>query len=149
MGWEKGWVEFPQAKKAGGGFHVQFQNVANKDADTVMESRSYLDITKVSFIKSIPLWNLARSAAQGVSAAGLILHSNKAFKEGQVLSLEMDVQGLPMPIKAVAVTMRSLAGKKSNGPKFSASLHFLGIHREDVASGERYLLVKQRVLKAK
>jgi hypothetical protein len=74
---------------------------------------------------------------------GLKIITPKPLKEGATLSLEMHIPGVPLPIKALAVVVRSEIAAGQVG-KHSAGVLFLAINKVDVAKVERYIALVKR-----
>jgi c-di-GMP-binding flagellar brake protein YcgR len=140
---EQGVIERRQYERITAQFTVAFHLVETGDAERMSRpGGEYKDIT-VAHAGTKMVKDVMTVVTENISLGGLKLVTPKPIKEGSTLGLELQLPGLPLPIKALAVVVRSEIAPNATG-KHTAGVRFIAINKDDVAKVERYIALVKR-----
>ena len=117
---------------------VTYRVVVPQEADELMVSQGYKDLTKPEFGGPKTVKDVLTLVTEHITLGDVKIVSAKTFTAGETLAVELNLQGAPIPIRTMAVVKQTLFTKNAHG-KFEATPRFFAINREDVARVERHL----------
>lgn len=140
---DSGYLEKRQFERVTAQIKVRYHELDEAQADQMIKANIYKDITHPGTEKPKAFKDVMTVVTENISVGGLKLVADKPFTEGRTLSVEMDLPGVPMAIKAIAVVVRAMPVAEVSG-KFTGGLRFMAINKEDVAKVERYIALQKR-----
>lgn len=137
---EAGYLEKRQFVRVSAKTEVRFREIDGKEADRLIRTNSYKDITipAAHTGDSLQVKDVMSVVTENVSVGGMKLVATKPFAAGKSLAVELMLPGMPLPIKAVALVAWADSVKNPEG-KYTAGLRFIGINKEDVAKVEKFI----------
>jgi hypothetical protein len=79
-----------------------------------------------------------RASIQDLSAGGIRVVSEKPFRPGDIIELEMEIPG-DRVVRSVAKVAWSEPAPKGKGPEHYAGIQFIPVYEEDLAKLKDYL----------
>jgi hypothetical protein len=139
----EGSIERRQFERVTGNFKVHFQKIEGPEADALISDNKYKDITAPLPKKAVGVRDVMTVVAENISVGGMLLVADQPFHEGDALSVELELGGVPMPVKSIAVVVRAPQSRNAKG-KYEAGVRFLAINREDVTHVENFIAARKR-----
>lgn len=141
---DQGFLEKRQHERITAHFRVRYRVIDGAEADALVSGTKYKDITTGPVI--VPMGGIKdvmTVVSENISVGGLMLTGPNPFKEGTSLSVELDLAGVPIPVKAISVVVRAPQKPNARGV-YEAGVQFLAISKEDVAKVENFIVQKSR-----
>jgi c-di-GMP-binding flagellar brake protein YcgR len=133
------WIEKRLSERVESRLKVRYMAIPSEQADRMLESQQYKDI--IAYAVARPTREaqsfVMNSVTKNISAGGIQIVLSKPMYQGQTLCVEVDLQGIPHPVRTLAVAVRD-AFQQDDG-LYSVGLRFMGISREDVAKVEEHV----------
>jgi c-di-GMP-binding flagellar brake protein YcgR len=133
------WIEKRLSERVESRLRVRYMAIPSAQADRMLESQQYKDI--IAYAVARPSREaqsfVMNSVTKNISAGGMQILLERPMLQGQTLCVEVDIQGIPHPVRTLAVAVRD-AFQQEDG-MYSVGLRFLGISREDVSKVEQHV----------
>ncbi len=153
---ETGYMEKREEERVLAQFPVRFQEIEPAEAERLLASGAYSDVffTKNLNLDTAPVRDPRSAFTENISVTGLKLIGDlrvvgdKPLPKGLVLSLELEIPGVPQTVRALARVIWSNLAEGQEG-RFEAGVFFIGINRMDVQKVERYVLLQKQAQNAR
>ncbi len=125
---------------------VEVKEVGPEEVARLLQDKTYLDLSKPEGSAPRAVKGAFFLFAQNISVGGLSILSDVEIRPETVLALAVHLPEAPLPLHTLAMVIWS---NPVPGGKHEAGLRFLGIHKEDVAKVDRYILMQKRAEQAR
>lgn len=142
---EKGRIEQRRFERVVAQMNVRFYVLDEASGATVEQEQAYRETRLEQLTHGTQPETMLKGVTRDISAGGICLVADKALAVGTKVVVDMDVPGLPRPLRALGKVMRSgPAGGARDATQqvqlWHCGLEIIAIHKEDLRRIENFII---------